>query len=117
MVVPCTFSPFSSVNVTVDNRGFDCCKILVSGASSGGDFIAVDTMKSLVDPMRTSRVTRQILNAIVVKVAEIRHRHHRPLFRTQTTPQPERSTRTVKDEVAEPFLMVASDPNDSSVWG
>jgi hypothetical protein len=77
----------------------------------------MNDMKTLIDPMRTRRVSRQILNAIVVKVAEIRHRHHRPLLRTQTTPQPERSTRTVKDEVAEPFLMVASDPNDSSVWG
>jgi hypothetical protein len=74
-------------------------------------------MKTLVDPMRTRRVSRQILNAIVVKVAQIRHRHHRPLFRTQTTPQPERCTGTVKDEVAEPFLMVACDPNYSSIWG
>jgi hypothetical protein len=74
-------------------------------------------MKTLVDPMRTSWVSRQILNPIVVKVAEIRHRHHRPLLRTQASPQPERSTRTIKDEVAEPFLMVASNPNDSSVWG
>jgi hypothetical protein len=77
----------------------------------------MNDMKTLVDPMRSCRVSRQILNAIVVKVAEIRHRHHRPLFRTQTSPQPERCTSTVKDEVAEPFLMVACDPNDSSVWG
>jgi hypothetical protein len=77
----------------------------------------MNDMKTLVDPMRTSWVSRQILNAIVVKVAKIRYRHHRPLFRTQTSTQPERCTSTVKDEVAEPFLMVACDPNDSSVWG
>jgi hypothetical protein len=77
----------------------------------------MNDMKTLVDPMRTRRVSRQILNAIVVKVAEIWHRHHRPLIRPESTPQPERCTSTVKDEVAEPFLMVACDPNDSSVWG
>jgi hypothetical protein len=77
----------------------------------------MNDVEPLVDPMRTRRVSRQILNAIIVKVAQIRHRHHRPLIRAQTTPQPERSTSTVKDEVAEPFLMVACDPNDSSVWG
>jgi hypothetical protein len=77
----------------------------------------MNDMKTLVDPMRTRRVSRQILNAIVVKVAEIRNRHHRPLFRTQTSTQSERSTSTIKDEVAEPFLMVACDPNYSSVWG
>jgi hypothetical protein len=74
-------------------------------------------MKTLVDPMRTCRVSRQILHVIVVKVAQIRHRHHRPLIRPKSTPQPERSASTVKDEVAESFLMVACDPNDSSVWG
>jgi hypothetical protein len=89
----------------------------MSGGASRGDTVSVNTMKPLVDPMRTRRVSREILNAIVVKVAEIWYRHHRPLLRTQTTPQPERCTCTVKDEVAEPFLMVACDPNDSSVWG
>jgi hypothetical protein len=117
MVVPCAFSPFSAVNVTVDNRGFDCRKILVGGTSTGGNLVTMNDVETLVDPMRTRWVSRQILDAIVVKVAEIRHRHHRPLFRTQPTPQPERSTCTVKDEVAEPFLMVACDPNYSSVWG
>jgi hypothetical protein len=117
MVVPCSFSPFPSVNVTVDDRGFNGCKILVGGASTGGNLVTMNDMKTLVDPMRPRRVSRQILNAIVVKVAEIRHTHHRPLFRPQPSPQPERCTSTVKDEVAEPFLMVASDPNDSSVWG
>jgi hypothetical protein len=87
----------------------------MGGGAAACDFIAVDTMKTLVDPMRTRWVTRQILNAIVVKVAEIRHRHHRPLLRTQTSTQSERSTCTVKDEVAEPFLMVASNPNDSGL--
>jgi hypothetical protein len=77
----------------------------------------MNDVKTLVDPMRTRWVSRQILNAIVVKVAEIRNRHHRPLLRPQPTPQPERCTRTIKDEVAESFLMVACDPNDSSVWG
>jgi hypothetical protein len=77
----------------------------------------MNDMKTLVDPMRTRRVSRQILNPIVVKVAEIRHRHHRPLFRLQPSPQPECCTSTIKDEVAEPFLMVACDPNYSSVWG
>jgi hypothetical protein len=74
-------------------------------------------MKTLVDPMRTRWVTRQVLHAIVVKVAEIRHRHYRPLFRPESSTQPERCTSTIKNEVAEPFLMVACDPNDSSVWG
>jgi hypothetical protein len=77
----------------------------------------MNDMETLVDPMRSCWVTRQILNAIVVKVAEIRHRHHRPLLRPQPTSQSERCTSTVKDEVAEPFLMVACDPNYSSVWG
>jgi hypothetical protein len=117
MVVPCAFSPLSAMNVTVDDRGFDCRKILVGGASTGGNLVTVNDVKPLVDPMRTRRVSRQILNPVVVKVAEIRYRHHRPLFRPESSPQPERSTCTVKDEVAEPFLMVACDPNDSSVWG
>jgi hypothetical protein len=81
MVIPSAFSPFPSVDVTVDDRGFDGCKILVGGASTGGNLVTMNDMKSLVDPMRTRWVSRQILNAIVVKVAEIRHRHHRPLFR------------------------------------
>jgi hypothetical protein len=77
----------------------------------------MNDMESLVDPMRSRWVSRQILHVIVVKVAEIWHRHHRPLFRPESSPQPERCTSTVKDEVAEPFLMVACDPNDSSLWG
>jgi hypothetical protein len=81
MVIPCAFSPFSAVDVTVDDRGFDCRKILVGSTSTGGNLVTMNDMKTLVDPMRTRRVSRQILNAIVVKVAEIRHRHHRPLFR------------------------------------
>jgi hypothetical protein len=117
MVIACALSPFAPVDVTVDDRGFHGCEIFMGGRASGCDTVSVNTMKSLVDPMRTRRVSRQILNAIVVKVAEIRHRHHRPLFRPQSTPQPERCTSTIKDEVAEPFLMVACDPNDSSVWG
>jgi hypothetical protein len=75
----------------------------------------MNDMKTLVDPMRPRRVSRQILHPIVVKVAKIRHTHHRPLIRPQPAPQPERCTSTVKDEVAEPFLMVASNPNDSSI--
>jgi hypothetical protein len=117
MVVPCAFSPFSAVDVTVDDRGFDCRKILVSGTSTGGNLVTMNDMKTLVDPMRTCRVSRQILNAIVVKVAQIRYRHHRPFFRTQASPQSERCTSTIKDEVAESFFVVACDPNDSSVWG
>jgi hypothetical protein len=89
----------------------------MGGASTGGNLVSMNDMKTLIDPMRTRRVSRQILNSIVIKVAEIRHRHHRPLFRTQTSTQTERCTSTVKDEVAEPFLMVACNPNDSSVWG
>jgi hypothetical protein len=77
----------------------------------------MNDMKTLVDPMRTRRVSRQILNPIIIKVAQIRHRHHRPLLRPQPTPQPERCTSTIKDEVAESFFVVACDPNDSSVWG
>jgi hypothetical protein len=105
------------VNVTVDDRGFNSCEILVGGASTGCNLVTMNDMKTLVDPMRTRRVTRQILHPIVIKVAEIRHRHHRPLFRPESSTQSERCTSTVKDEVAEPFLMVACDPNDSSIWG